>query len=67
MAAVGLGTWQGLTRSQPETARELMTRFVALGGEVIDSSPMYGDAEASIGSVAEELGVLEDLFLATDQ
>jgi diketogulonate reductase-like aldo/keto reductase len=54
--AVGLGTW--LTFDVPlgnagavSRRREVASRFLAGGGRVIDSSPMYGQAEALLGEV----------------
>ena len=54
--AVGLGTW--LTFDVPigdvgAVARRhaVADRFLALGGRVVDSSPMYGHAEAVLGEV----------------
>ncbi len=54
--AVGLGTW--LTFDVPlgnavavARRREVIERFFAGGGRVIDSSPMYGQAEALLGEV----------------
>lgn len=54
--AVGLGTWltfdlpisdlDGLARR-----REVLDRFFAGGGRLIDSSPMYGHAEAVLGEL----------------
>jgi diketogulonate reductase-like aldo/keto reductase len=67
--AVGLGTWQtfDVGRSEAERAplREVLKRFVALGGKVIDSSPMYGESETVVGDLAGETGVHDKLFLAT--
>lgn len=65
IARVGLGTWRGLSLGQRDASRAVLQRFVALGGRLIDTSPMYGDAEEAIGSLATELGVLPGLFLAT--
>ena len=45
--------------------REVLRRFVALGGTVIDSSPMYGESETVVGDLAGETGVNKSLFLAT--
>jgi aryl-alcohol dehydrogenase-like predicted oxidoreductase len=67
--AIGLGTWQvfdvgpGTTERQP--VEEVLARFVALGGRVIDSSPMYGRSEEVIGEIATKLRVRDSLFLAT--
>ncbi|MCU0975969.1 MAG: aldo/keto reductase [Steroidobacteraceae bacterium] len=62
---VGLGTWRGLSLGERESSRAVLQRFHALGGRVVDTSPMYGDAEEAIGTLGEELGVLPGLFLAT--
>jgi diketogulonate reductase-like aldo/keto reductase len=66
---VGLGTWQtfdiGASASEREPRREVLRRFAELGGRVIDSSPMYGAAEAVVGELAAELGVVDRLFVAT--
>jgi diketogulonate reductase-like aldo/keto reductase len=67
--AIGLGTWQvfdvgpGVAERQP--LEEVLSRFVALGGRVVDSSPMYGRAEEVIGDIATKLGLHASLFLAT--
>src|SRR5689334_8254187 len=67
--AVGLGTWQvfDVAGDAAETAqaRETLRIFVALGGRVIDSSPMYGSSELVTGQLADELGVKPKLFVAT--
>ena len=67
--AVGLGTWQtfdvGESATEREPRREVLRRFVELGGRVIDSSPMYGAAEAVVGELAAESHVTDTLFLAT--
>lgn len=54
--AVGLGTWltfdlpindvEGLARR-----RQVLERFFAAGGRLVDSSPMYGHAEAVMGEL----------------
>jgi diketogulonate reductase-like aldo/keto reductase len=67
--AVGLGTWRvfdvGAAASQRDPLKDVLGRFVALGGRVIDSSPMYGTAESVVGDLAGDLGITEKLFLAT--
>lgn len=62
---VGLGTWQTFSMSQRETSAAVLSRFVELGGTLIDTSPMYGNAENAIGKIGSELGVLDQLFFAT--
>lgn len=67
--AVGLGTWQtfdvGGSDAERAPLREVLKRFAALGGAVIDSSPMYGESETVVGDLAGETGVNKSLFLAT--
>ncbi len=69
LPAVGLGTWQtfdvGDAPNERQPLKEVLTRFVQLGGKVIDSSPMYGRAEEVIGDLVNELQLREKLFLAT--
>ena len=68
LPVIGLGTWQTFDVSAAKDvalARETLTRFAALGGTVIDSSPMYGGAEALVGQLTEELAQRERTFLAT--
>ena len=67
--AVGLGTARtfdlsGDAQGRAE-AREVLARFVKAGGQMVDSSPMYGSAEAVVGDLAAGLGVERALFLAT--
>ena len=66
---VGLGTWQvfdvGSSPGERAPLKDVLARFVQLGGKVIDSSPMYGNAEAVIGDLTSELDLRKKLFLAT--
>ena len=43
----------------------MLQRFVALGGRLVDSSPMYGRAETAIGALASASDLHDRLFLAT--
>jgi diketogulonate reductase-like aldo/keto reductase len=67
--AVGIGTSDvfDVAASAQERApvKDVLRRFVELGGRVVDTSPMYGRAETVIGDVAQELGVAKSLFIAT--
>jgi diketogulonate reductase-like aldo/keto reductase len=69
LPAVGLGTWQvfdvGGSETERAPLRDVLKRFVALGGKVIDSSPMYGESESVVGELAQAAGVQKNLFLAT--
>ncbi len=69
LPVIGLGTWQvfdvGPGPAERAPLEEVLSRFVALGGRVIDSSPMYGRAEQVIGDIAAKAGLQSSLFLAT--
>lgn len=69
LPALGLGTWRtfdvGAGAAERAPLKEVLGAFVAQGGRVIDSSPMYGAAEAVVGDLAAELGMAGTLFLAT--
>jgi len=69
LPAIGLGTYQGFDTPVSELAgtelKAVMQRFIALGGKVLDSSPMYGHAEAAMGALTAELKARNDLFFAT--
>jgi aryl-alcohol dehydrogenase-like predicted oxidoreductase len=66
---IGIGTarrYQGASsEEQLAPLRATISRFVELGGRLIDTAPSYGDAEQVLGRLVEELGVRERLFLAT--
>jgi diketogulonate reductase-like aldo/keto reductase len=67
--AIGLGTWRtfdvGTSPAARAPLKEVLQRFVELGGRVVDSSPMYGAAESVVGDLAAELALGDRLFLAT--
>lgn len=69
LPVIGLGSWQvfdvGPGAAERQPIEEVLTRFVALGGQVVDSSPMYGRAEQVIGDIAAKLALQPSLFLAT--
>jgi len=66
---VGLGTWQAFDIAPGgadwDQAREALAAFARGGGKVVDSSPMYGRAEAAIGALTAELKLRPSLFLAS--
>lgn len=59
MNPIGLGTYN--VKINPEVFSE----FTKLGGTLVDSSPMYGDAELNVGRVTTELNIGDKLFMAT--
>jgi len=69
MPVVGLGTYQSFGVSANEAEREplqqVLRLFVAQGGRLIDSSPMYGTAESVVGDLSAALGLGGRLFMAT--
>jgi diketogulonate reductase-like aldo/keto reductase len=66
---LGLGTYAtfdvGLDSGEIPQIKEVLHTFFAAGGRLVDSSPMYGNAEEVTGIVAADLGINEKLFLAT--
>jgi len=66
--AVGLGSWITFNVGDDPEARaacaEVMKQFFAAGGRMIDSSPMYGSAQAVIGAGLGTLGTPPGLFSA---
>ncbi|WP_022729737.1 aldo/keto reductase [Fodinicurvata sediminis] len=69
LPVVGLGTWQQFDVAEDapemEALTEVVQRLFDNGGSVIDSSPMYGAAEARVGEILTELDAHDDSFLAT--
>ncbi|MBI4204807.1 MAG: aldo/keto reductase [Betaproteobacteria bacterium] len=69
LPAVGLGTWQtfdvGPRAAERAELKEVLRLLVEQGASVVDSSPMYGQAERVVGDLAADLGIHERLFLAT--
>lgn len=69
LPVVGIGTARrfNVGESEEERAplREVLRLLPELGGEVVDTAPSYGAAETVIGDLVEELGIRDQLFLAT--
>ncbi len=53
LPALGLGTFQtfDVSGSRIAEVQPVLDRYFELGGRVIDSSPMYGNAEAAVGAM----------------
>jgi diketogulonate reductase-like aldo/keto reductase len=69
LPAVGLGTWitfnVGDDTALRDARTEVLKAFFAMGGGMIDSSPMYGSSEAVIGYGLQRLRNTGGLFAAT--
>jgi diketogulonate reductase-like aldo/keto reductase len=66
LPVIGLGTWQAFdVRGDTAALREVMRIIGAMGGGVVDSSPMYGAAESVVGDLVDALDLRDKLFLAT--
>jgi diketogulonate reductase-like aldo/keto reductase len=68
LPVIGLGTWQTFDvgdEAALSSLAEVLQVFFDQGGELIDSSPMYGSAELVIGELLKRVGHRERLFAAT--
>lgn len=69
LPALGLGTWEVLdvpaSGREYEAAAAAVRSFLASGGRLIDSSPMYGQSEQRVGDILASLGPARKPFLAT--
>jgi aryl-alcohol dehydrogenase-like predicted oxidoreductase len=69
LPVIGIGTARRYenvtTEGEREPLRDVLRRFEALGGKVIDTAPSYGTAETVVGDLTAELRIRESLFLAT--
>jgi diketogulonate reductase-like aldo/keto reductase len=69
LPVIGLGTWQtfdvGTSAAERAPLEQVLKEFVALGGKLVDSSPMYGNSEEVAGDLAAKLGLRQKLFIAT--
>jgi diketogulonate reductase-like aldo/keto reductase len=66
LPVIGLGTWQtfdtGTSARERQPLGQVLDRFAAAGGRLIDSSPMYGRAEEVVGALK---GRVAGAFIAT--
>ena len=69
LPVIGMGTWITFNVGDDPAAlavrTEILRAFFAGGGGMIDSSPMYGSAEAVLGRVLPRLDDTRGLFSAT--
>ncbi|EPC03106.1 hypothetical protein L861_22615 [Litchfieldella anticariensis FP35 = DSM 16096] len=70
LPAVGLGSWITFNvGNDPVLLKEctaVMEHFFQEGGRMIDSSPMYGSSQATIGHGLSQLGAIDQVF-STDK
>ena len=65
---VGIGTNRygaDATETARAPLRDSLARFHALGGTLVDTAPMYRNSESVLGDLVAELGIRDDLFIAT--
>jgi len=69
LPVIGMGTWitfnVGTNAAALAVRAQILQAFFAGGGGVIDSSPMYGSAEAVLGRLLPRLEETQGLFAAT--
>ncbi|CCV11351.1 aldo/keto reductase [Mesorhizobium sp. STM 4661] len=67
VTALGLGTFLTFDRKpgdRRDDLRQVFERYIAAGGRVVDTSPLYGSAEVSVGQFMGEFSGSDELFLA---
>src|SRR5688572_1575651 len=66
---IGMGTWNtfdvGGGASERAPLVKVLEMFYAAGARLIDSSPMYGNAESVTGDLVQQLGKQSSTFYAT--
>ncbi|MCP4878653.1 MAG: aldo/keto reductase [Gammaproteobacteria bacterium] len=69
LSVIGLGTSRTFEVDSANVVRspllDVMRAFFDNGGQLIDSSPMYGNAEAVTGALLKQIDNSKDLFSAT--
>ena len=68
LPAVGLGTayvFDNNDNTTRQKASAVLQALIAGGGRLVDTSSVYGDAEAVLGEVIVPAGLRDKLFIAT--
>jgi diketogulonate reductase-like aldo/keto reductase len=69
LPVIGCGTYMGFDQAPGSAGFAalpgVLSALLSAGGTVVDSSPMYGKAEAAVGQVLAEAGSRDRVFLAT--
>lgn len=68
---IGMGTWRtfnvGTDRQLMDACVEVMKAFFGEGGGMIDSSPMYGSAQAVLGYGFKQMGEAPETLFSADK
>ena len=67
VTTLGLGTFLTFDLKpgdNRDALRQVFERYVAAGGRVVDTSPLYGSAEVSVGQFMGEFEASNEMFLA---
>ena len=68
LPVIGLGTWQTFDvprDSKTDGPAQVLEELASRGGRLIDSSPMYGRSEETVGRLTEASGDADRFFYAT--
>ncbi|MFN2508318.1 MAG: aldo/keto reductase [Chthoniobacterales bacterium] len=69
LPVIGLGTSRvfdaGSSAAERQPLEQVLAMLAKHGGKLVDTSPMYGRAEAVTGEIAAKLKLLDSLFMAT--
>jgi diketogulonate reductase-like aldo/keto reductase len=69
LPVIGMGTWNtfdvGTNADERAPLLDVLKAFYEAGSRVIDSSPMYGQAERTTGDLVQQLGKRAQTFVAT--
>lgn len=67
LPVIGMGTSGSfdVPAGERDALREVLRRFLAGRARVIDTAPVYGEAEPAVGALVAELDARDKIFLAT--
>lgn len=65
LPVIGIGTNRYRTGDNLATLSETLRIFHELGGTLIDTAPVYRSSEQALGTLMQDLGIRDDLFVAT--
>jgi len=68
LPVIGLGARNyrvGPSAEERAPYKATLARFAQMGGMVVDSAPSYGNSESVVGDLVAELGIRDQLFIAS--